>query len=201
MLSKLPTLPEKEVQRILGWPIDSNEPKFISIQVPLLVLFDQVGFFFICFCCKLVEVFGFLTIRSWERGGKLQSESCSVSFFQEPNRKTLSLVLKHYSRKQTKQKAFLLLPRVRTAVQAEGAFVQQKEGQLGCGHETPLWRHIHCTTGVGTFGAQSFPLQRHKSMRSYQIAVLVTNHMQTSSETEIETQTPVQLLTAGDTRS
>lgn len=76
-------------------------PKFISIPVPLLALFGSSWnfFFFICFCCKLVEVFG-LTIRSWERGGKLQSESCSVPFLQEPNRKTLSLVLKHYSRKQ-----------------------------------------------------------------------------------------------------
>ena len=54
-----------------------------------------------CFCCKLVEVFE-STIRSWERGGKLQCESCSVPFFQEPNIKTSSLELKHYSRKQKK---------------------------------------------------------------------------------------------------
>lgn len=79
MFSKLPTLQKGKVQRILGWPIDSNEPKFISIQVPLLALFGSSRIFFSFVCCKLVEVFG-LTIRSWERGGKLQSRELLCLF-------------------------------------------------------------------------------------------------------------------------
>lgn len=125
-------------------------PKFISIQVPLLALFGSSWIcFFICFCCKLVEVFG-LTIRSWERGGKLQSESCSVPFLQEHSRKTLSLELKHYSRKHPTSAASL-----DSGVGCR-CTVTPEAGRLACRRDPPVALQSLYGQGWELLGAQSF---------------------------------------------
>lgn len=169
------------MQRILGWPIDSNEPKFISIQVPLLALFGSSRIFFFSF----VFAASLWKCLAWQLGVGKEVENYNL-------RAALCLFFKNLTEKHWVWCWSIIAGNRRSRKHSTSAAspdsgagwrcsVQQKEGQLGCCHETYLGRHIHCTDRGGDFPGLRVSLQCCKSMRLYQIMYWrQTNHMQTS---------------------